>query len=109
MALVVLVVHEERPEAVAQADALAAVLVGDGHQVNRSDDPGFTTTGMDDATDLVVSLGGDGSILRAVDLLDGRSAPILGVKPRRTGVSGHRGARRRPRFGGSGTGRRTRS
>jgi NAD+ kinase len=26
-----------------------------------------------------VSLGGDGSILRAVDLLDGRSAPILGV------------------------------
>ncbi len=79
MALVVLVVHEERPEAVAQADALAAVLVGDGHQVDRSDDPGFTTTGMDDATDLVVSLGGDGSILRAVDLLDGRSAPILGV------------------------------
>ena len=79
MALVVLVVHEERPEAVAQADALAAVLMGDGHQVNRSDDPGFAATGMDDATDLVVSLGGDGSILRAVDLLDGRSAPILGV------------------------------
>ena len=79
MALVVLVVHEERPEAVAQADALAAALVGDGHRVDRSDDPGFAATGMDDATDLVVSLGGDGSILRAVDLLDGRSAPILGV------------------------------
>ena len=47
MAFVVLVVHEERPEAVAQADALAAVLVGDGHQVNRSDDPGFTTKGTD--------------------------------------------------------------
>lgn len=79
MALVVLVVHEERPEAVAQADALAVALVGDGHRVARSDDPGFAASGMDDATDLMVSLGGDGSILRAVDLLDGRSAPILGV------------------------------
>ena len=51
----------------------------DGHRVDRSDDPGFAATGLDDATDLVVSLGGDGSILRAVDLLAGRPAPILGV------------------------------
>ena len=74
MALVVLVVHEERPEAVAQADALADALVADGHRVDRSDDPGFAGSEMDDATDLVVSLGGDGSILRAIGLLDGRSA-----------------------------------
>ena len=33
MALVVLVVHEDRPEAVAQADALAAALIDDSHQV----------------------------------------------------------------------------
>ena len=79
MALVVLVVHEERPEAVAQADALADALVADGHRVDRSDDPGFAGSEMDDATDLVVSLGGDGSILRAIGLLDGRSAPVLGV------------------------------
>ncbi len=79
MALVVLVVHEDRPEAVAQAEALAAALTADGHQVDRSDDPKFTVGGLDEATDLVVSLGGDGSILRAVDLLAGRRAPILGV------------------------------
>jgi len=79
MALVVLVVHEDRPEAVAQADALAGALMDDGHRVDRSDDPGFAATGLDDATDLVVSLGGDGSILRAVDLLAGHPAPILGV------------------------------
>ncbi len=79
MALVVLVVHEDRPEAVAQAEALAAALTADGHRVDRSDDPGFAADGLNDATDLVVSLGGDGSILRAVDLLAGRHAPILGV------------------------------
>ena len=79
MALVVLVVHEDRPEAVAQADVLADALVADGHRVDRSDDLGFVAAGLDDATDLVVSLGGDGSILRAVDLLDGRPAPVLGV------------------------------
>ena len=79
MALVVLVVHEDRPEAVAQADALADALVADGHRVDRSDGPGFAGSEMDDATDLVVSLGGDGSILRAIGLLDGRSAPVLGV------------------------------
>ena len=65
MALVVLVVHEDRPEAVAQADALAAALIDDSHQVERSDDPRFAANGLDDATDLVVSLGGDGSLLRA--------------------------------------------
>ena len=79
MGVVGVVGRGERRAAVAQGDALAAALLGDGDQVNRSDVPGFTATGMDDATDLVVSLGGDGSILRAVDLLDGRSAPILGV------------------------------
>ena len=79
MAIVVLVVHEDRPEAVAQADVLAAALVTDGHRVDRSDDPDFVSSGVDDATELVVSLGGDGSILRAVNLLDGRTAPVLGV------------------------------
>jgi NAD+ kinase len=79
MAVVVLVVHEDRPEAVAQADVLATALVADGHRVDRSDNPDFVSSGVDDATDLVVSLGGDGSILRAINLLDGRTAPVLGV------------------------------
>ena len=79
MAVVGLVVHEDRPEAVAQADALAIGLTGDGHEVVRSDGSGFDRESFAGELDLVVSLGGDGSILRAVDLLDGRPVPVLGV------------------------------
>jgi len=69
MAVVGLVVHEDRPEAVAQADALAVGLADDGHEVVRSDGSGFDRGAFAGELDLVVSLGGDGSILRAVDLL----------------------------------------
>ena len=79
MAVVLLVIHEDRPEAVAQADSLAATLAADGHTVVRSDAPGFDRGAVDGKLDLVVSLGGDGSILRAVHLLDGRPVPVLGV------------------------------
>ena len=79
MAVVGLGGHEERPEAVAQADALAAGLADDGHEVVRSDGSGFDRGAFASELDLVVSLGGDGSILRAVDLLDGRPVPVLGV------------------------------
>ena len=79
MAVVLLVIHEDRPEAVAQADSLAATLAADGHTVVRSDAPGFDGGAVDGELDLVVSLGGDGSILRAVHLLDGRPVPVLGV------------------------------
>ena len=79
MAVVLLVIHEDRPEAVAQADFLAATLAADGHTVVRSDAPDFDGGAVDGELDLVVSLGGDGSILRAVHLLDGRPVPVLGV------------------------------
>ena len=79
MAVVLLVIHEDRPEAVAQADSLAATLAADSHTVVRSDAPGFDGGAVDGELDLVVSLGGDGSILRAVHLLDGRPVPVLGV------------------------------
>jgi len=39
-----------------------------------------------DGADLVVSLGGDGTMLRAVGLLDGASVPVLGVN---VGVLGY--------------------
>ncbi len=77
MAVVGLVVHEGRGAAVAQADALAGQLRSDGHEVLRSGEDGFGDGGGD--LDLVVSLGGDGSILRAVGLLDGGAVPVLGV------------------------------
>ena len=89
MSSVLLVVHEDRPEAVAQADLLATSLMDDGHLVTRSDDADFDSESVcggfgeeasqPGALDLVVSLGGDGSILRAVDLLDGRSVAVLGI------------------------------
>ena len=78
MAVVGLVVHEDREAAVEQADVLAARLVDEGHEIRRSGDDGFGIGGSGDL-DLVVSLGGDGSILRAVGLLDGAVVPVLGV------------------------------
>ncbi|HCV36290.1 MAG TPA: NAD kinase [Acidimicrobiaceae bacterium] len=78
MAVVGLVVHEDREAAVEQADVLAARLGDEGHEIRRSGEEGFGTGGVGDL-DLVVSLGGDGSILRAVSLLDGGAVPVLGV------------------------------
>ena len=74
MATLGLVVHEGREAAVAQADDLGERLSAEGHEVRRLTEPGGA-----DGLDLVVSLGGDGSILRAVNLLDGRPVPVLGV------------------------------
>ncbi|HIG24518.1 MAG TPA: NAD(+)/NADH kinase [Acidimicrobiia bacterium] len=74
MAAVGLVVHEHRSEAIIQAADLAGWLTKQGHEV-RHPLSSETITGLD----LIVSLGGDGSILRAVDLLDGAPVPVLGV------------------------------
>lgn len=88
MADIGLIVHLGREEAAAHARDLAAWLVGEGHRVrvppedaevsglgaHRVDADGFGT-----GLDLVVTLGGDGSILRAVELLDRAAVPILGV------------------------------
>ena len=79
MARVGLVIHEDRPEAVTQATQLAGRLTEQGHAVRRSDDPAMEPEAFVDGLDLVVSMGGDGSILRAVHLLDGRTVPVLGV------------------------------
>ena len=74
MATLGLVVHEGREAAMTQAEDLGARLSAEGHAVRRLADSGGA-----DGLDLVVSLGGDGSILRAVHLLDGRPVPVLGV------------------------------
>jgi NAD+ kinase len=89
MAVVGLIVHLGRASASAQARQLAADLGAAGHEVRAPstdaevaaldgvqivDGPAFA-----DGLDLVVSLGGDGSILRAIELTGSAEVPVMGV------------------------------
>jgi len=88
MADVGLIVHLGRDEAAAHARDLASWLSTEGHRV-RVPDEDAEVSGLQDhrvaveafgpGLDLVVTLGGDGSILRAVELLGDATVPILGV------------------------------
>jgi NAD+ kinase len=73
---VAFVTHEGRPAAVDAARTLRAALEADGTVV---------TDVVDDATDLVVAVGGDGTFLRAAHLASEVGAPLLGVKVGRMG------------------------
>lgn len=83
-----LVVHEERDAASQVAADVASWLSDRGHEVRlpledagrlgRSDD------GADDATfasglDVVVSFGGDGTMLRTIDLVGDEAVPVIGI------------------------------
>jgi NAD+ kinase len=70
-------VHPERPEAVALARRATEWLVTRGHQVAAAlaDDGSVSVEGAD----LLVSLGGDGTLLRAVDSALEASVPVMGV------------------------------
>ncbi|MEZ5145000.1 MAG: NAD(+)/NADH kinase [Acidimicrobiales bacterium] len=74
MAVVGIVVNPDRPNAATLADETASWLASRGHESRRLDEPG--TAGDLDA---VLSLGGDGTILHTVSLLDGAPVPIIGV------------------------------
>ena len=87
MAGFALVVHPRRPSARHLAQELATWLQAEGHEV-RLPGPDARSAGLeglacDDAdvggADLVVSLGGDGSILRAVRLAAEDGVAVLGV------------------------------
>jgi NAD+ kinase len=74
-----IVVNESREAAQRSADELASWLRAAGHEVRR---PAPLVTRDEDfanGLDLVVSLGGDGSILRSVALVGEHEVPILGV------------------------------
>ena len=74
-----LYVHEFRPEAMSNSIELSERLEEKGHKVRQSNDFTDNPSGFVDDLDLLVSMGGDGSILRAVNLLDGRPTPVLGI------------------------------
>jgi NAD+ kinase len=88
MAVVGLVLHHERRQAAELAQEVAAWLLAHGHEVrlprHDAEIAALVGHGRDDAElavglDLAVSLGGDGTMLRTVDLVAGEGVPILGV------------------------------
>lgn len=88
MAAVVIVPHQVRPEAADLARQAIGWLDGWGHEV-RVPDEDADATGLDDwrvpaskladGADLAIALGGDGTMLRTVDLVCGADVPVLGV------------------------------
>ncbi len=88
MASIGLVVHHERPEATELARSTADWLRSAGHAV-RLPAADARTVGLDELgvepsafggdLDVAVSLGGDGTMLRTVDLVATSGVPVLGV------------------------------
>lgn len=92
MTRVVIVVHHDRDAARRLARTTAATLRERGHTawITRADaeELGLDDLAGDDeaaSADLVLSLGGDGTMLRAVNLLGGAPVPLLGVNLGRLG------------------------
>jgi len=94
MATVALVVHEQRPEASELARA-ATQWLRDRHHDVRLPKTDAETVGMPEygcppenlaeGLDVAVTLGGDGTMLRAVSLVSRRGVPLLGVNLGRLG------------------------
>jgi len=89
MAVIALTLHHARPEAATLAVDLTTWLDAEGHEViaPRADAELLGGSGaaaiahsdrLDHAT-MVVALGGDGTVLRSVDLLRGAPVPVVGV------------------------------
>lgn len=88
MARIGVIVHLDRAKAGILARELGAELAADGHEVlvplPEAEAAGLNDHAVDDANfavdlDMVVTFGGDGSILRAVELIGESEVPILGV------------------------------
>jgi NAD+ kinase len=88
MARVAILLHPERPEAVAQAAQLVHWLESLGHtcvlpkaesEVVGRPEVGVAEDELAPGSDLAVSLGGDGSMLRTVRLVADHEVPVLGV------------------------------
>src|SRR5918994_5404862 len=88
MAVVGIVVHHEREQAAELARDAAAWLRERGHEVRLplrdAAIAGLTGAGSPEATfarglDVAISLGGDGTMLRTVDLVAAEDVPVIGV------------------------------
>lgn len=88
MAVVGLVVHQGRPEAIMVARQTTKWLQQKGHEVRFTrddaamtgfDDLGYAPRSLVGGLDLAVSLGGDGTMLRTVELVAAEGVPVLGV------------------------------
>ncbi|MCY4162980.1 MAG: NAD(+)/NADH kinase [bacterium] len=88
MAAIALFVHVDRQEAVKLAVELIDCLKGDGHEIRLppevAGELGFSELAhleddIGQTLDLAVSLGGDGSMLRAVTAVADNGVPVLGV------------------------------
>ncbi|MGH9126565.1 MAG: NAD(+)/NADH kinase [Acidimicrobiales bacterium] len=89
MATIGVIPHPGRPSAVRLAEATADWLIGQGHQARILLDEAATAGTSADldphrrqraiGLDLAVSLGGDGTMLRVVDLVLPLGIPVLGV------------------------------
>lgn len=92
MSRVLIVVHHERADARVAATQAVAWLHARGHTAWMTPDEAravdlgeLSAPDAPGSADLVVSLGGDGTMLRAVNLLGGASVPLLGVNLGRLG------------------------
>ena len=88
MAAIALFVHADRPEALRLAADLVDRLDGDGHGMRLPPESAEAVGRLDlarfedcigEKLDLAVSLGGDGSMLRAVTAVADDGVPVLGV------------------------------
>lgn len=88
MAVVALVPHHDRPAASDLARKLIAELLAGKHEV-RVPEPDAKATGLTEwslplpeatrGVDVAISMGGDGTMLRAVDLFAPEGVPVLGI------------------------------
>ncbi len=91
MAVVALVIHPHRKVAATLAESTAHWLTSQGHQVRIPDTrPDAVAGGWPDPAaardlDLAVSLGGDGTMLRTVELACPAGVPVMGVNLGRLG------------------------
>jgi NAD+ kinase len=86
MTRVLIVAHHQRTEAAALAQMAVRWLTDRGHEAcvtsedaDALDLAHLSGTVSPENAELVLSLGGDGTMLRAVHLLDGSEVPIIGV------------------------------